>query len=343
MQAQGGVEMLKKKRALIVAGLCLSVVFLASSLVLAEKKPINLNWVSFVPKTNYLYQLVQSRFIDKVNERAKGELVIKFRGGPETFGPFDIPKAVQGGTVDIGYTFCGAIEPLVPGAQADMLTRFTVDELRKPGGANDFLLNMYKKGGLYYMGITIDLRKGFFYTVLRNKKIQRPEELKGLTIGGTTAAQAPALAWGCAYTPINLSDAYSALERGVVDGIQGQPASGYRYYSIYEVAKYLIDYPIYNNSSRVFMNLKKFESLPKRLQDLLVNTFIEAEKEMSVRAQEKEDSDLRWMVEKGHLELIKFSPRDAKWYLDAAYNGAWAYQQKRFPEITPKLRQLLSK
>jgi TRAP-type C4-dicarboxylate transport system substrate-binding protein len=334
--------MVTKRRVLLMTVLCVAVVFLASPAPAAEKE-IKLNWVSFVGKTNYLYQLVQTRFVDKVNERAKGELVITFRGGPETFGPFDIPKAVKNGTVDIGYTFCGAIEPIVPGAQADMLTQLSLEEERRPGGAHDFLLEMYKKGGLYYLGITIYLRRGFFYTVLRNKKIQRPQELKGLSIGGTTAAQAPALAWGCAYTPINLDDAYSALERGVVDGLQAQPASGYRYYSIYEVVKYIIDHPIYNNTSRVFMNLNSFNKLPKHLQELLVNTFIEAEKEMSLKAEEQEEADLRWMIEKKGLQPIKFSPEDAKWYINAAYKGAWDYQQKRFPEITPKLKELLSK
>ncbi|PKN26605.1 MAG: hypothetical protein CVU64_17485 [Deltaproteobacteria bacterium HGW-Deltaproteobacteria-21] len=336
--------MAAKRRVLFMALLCFAVFFLHIHSVFAEeKKPIKLNWVSFVAKSNYLYQLVQSRFIDKVNERAKGELVITFRGGPETFTPFDIPKVVQNGTADIGYTFCGAIEPIVKGVQSDILTELTLEEERKPGGAHDFLQEMYKNGGLYYMGRTILLKKGFFYTALRNKKVQKPEDLKGFSIGGTTAAQAPALAWGCAYTPINLDDAYSALERGVVDGLQAQPASGYRYYSIYEVVKYLIDHPIYNNSSRVFMNLKSFNSLPKHLQDLMVKTFIEAEKEMSVKADEKEEGDLRWMVEKKNLQLIQFSPEDAKKYVGAAHNGLWELQQKRFPEITPKLRKLLTK
>jgi TRAP-type mannitol/chloroaromatic compound transport system substrate-binding protein len=91
------------------------------------------------------------------------------------------------------------------------------------------------------------------------------------------------------------------------------------------------------------MNLKSFNSLPKHLQDLIVKTFIQAEKEMSIKAQEKETEDLRWMVDNGYVELITFSPEGAKKYLDAAYEGAWAFQQKRFPEITPKLKELYSK
>lgn len=331
-----------RKQFLILAGVCLLFIFSASSL-LAQKKPIKLNWSSFTAKNNYIYKSVQKRFIDKVNERAKGALVIKFRGGPETFSPFDIPKAVKDGAVDIGITFVGAIEPIVPGVQADMLTQLTLDEERRPGGAYDFLRNMYKKGGLYYLGRGVHQKRGFFYTVLRNKRVKNPEDLKGLTLGGTTAAQAAATGWGCTYTLIHLSDAYTALERGVVDALQAMPASGYRHFSIFEAAKYIIDPPIYNSTVRVFMNLESFNKLPKHLQELLVNTFIDAEKEMAIEGTAKEATDLQWMLDKGHLELITFTGEDSKRYLDTANQASWEYQQKRFPEVTPKLKELFTK
>ena len=331
-----------KKQLVFVVSVCLVLVFSASSLF-AQKKPIELNWVSFIPRHMYIYKVVQEYFIDKVNEQAKGELNIKFRGGPETFGPFDIPKAVQSGIVDIGTTFVGAIEPIVPGVQGDMFTRLTLDEERRPGGPYDFLLSLYKKGGLYYFGRGLHEKEGFFYTVLRDKKVERLEDLRGLTMGGTTAAQAPAMAWGCTYILINSAEAYSALERGVVDAQQSIPASSLKSRSTYEVTKYIIYPPIYCSTVRVFMNLKSFNNLPGHLQDLMVKTFIKAEKAMARRGEEVEVSAFRWMVDNGHLEVIKFSPEDTKQYVDAAIKGGWEYQQKRFPEITPKLRALYSK
>ena len=331
-----------RRRIQLLVALGMVFVFMATPVCAAEK-PIKLNWVSFVATNNYIYKLVQECFIDKVNELAKGELVIKFRGGPETFSPFDIPKVVQDGVVDIGTTFAGAIEPVVPGVQASMLSELTMEEERQPGGAYDFLLDMYKKRGIYYLGRGTNIRDGFFYTVLRDKKIERPQDLKGLTMEGTTAAQAPARGWGCTYTLIHLADAYTAMERGVVDALQGRPASGYYHDSVYEVAKYIVDPPIYNSTDRVFMNLESFNKLPEHLQKLLVDTFIEAEKEMGARAEGIEDEDLQWMLDKGHLELIQFSPEDAKWYVDSANEAAWEYQQKRFPDVTPKLKELFTK
>jgi TRAP-type C4-dicarboxylate transport system substrate-binding protein len=46
---------------------------------------------------------------------------------------------------------------------------------------------------------------------------------------------------------------------------------------------------------------------------------------------------------KAGVEFYKFPPDMAKWFIDTAYNAAWEYQMKRFPDVTPKLRELLSK
>jgi TRAP-type C4-dicarboxylate transport system substrate-binding protein len=316
--------------------------FLLAPPAFSQDKAIKLNWVSFLPKTQPETAGFQKIFVDRVNERAKGELVIHFRGGPETFSALDIPKATQKGLVDIGMVFVGAVEPVVPGVGADMLTRLTLEEERAPGGAYDFVLDQYKKAGLYYLGRGYH-KDGFFYTWLRKKKVQKKEDLAGMIIGGTTAAQPAALAWGCTYTPIQLTDSYSAMERGVVDAISAQPPTSWKDFGNYEVSKYVIDHPIYASTPRIFVNLNTFNKLPKHLQELLVNTFIEAEKEMAGVSTQINQEAMKWMVEKKHIEPIKLSPEDAKWYVESAYKGAWDFQQKRFPEITPKLRQFYTK
>lgn len=325
----------------IVASVCFAL-FLSAPLAFAQEKQIKLNWVSFLPKTQPETAGLQKMFIDKVNERAKGELVIAFRGGPETFSALDIPKATQKGVVDIGMVFVGAVEPVVPGVGADMLTRISLEEERAPGGAYDFVLEQYKKAGLFYFGRGFH-KDGFFHTWLRKKKVQKKEDFAGMIIGGTTAAQPAALAWGCTYTSIQLTDSYSAMERGVVDAITAMPPTSWKDFGNYEVTKYVIDHPIYASTPRIFMNLQKFNSLPKHLQELLVKTFLEAEKETSAYSVKINDEAMKWMVDKKHIEPIKLPAADAKWYVESAYNGAWDFQQKRFPDITPKLRQFYAK
>lgn len=45
--------------------------------------------------------MVKENFIDKVNERAKGELAIKVRGGPEVIGSLDLGLALHKGTIQM--------------------------------------------------------------------------------------------------------------------------------------------------------------------------------------------------------------------------------------------------
>ena len=48
---------------------------------------IILNWASFLPKNHPETRDVQELFFDRINEQAKGQLVVKYRGGPEVIPP----------------------------------------------------------------------------------------------------------------------------------------------------------------------------------------------------------------------------------------------------------------
>ena len=329
-----------RKSALAIVLCCLVLVSFGAAATAADK-PIQLNWVSFLPQTSPEIKAVQTAYIDKLNGLSNGRIETKFRGGPETFGAFDIPKAVQKGVVDIGIVFIGAVEPIVPGAGAAMLTQVSLEEERRPGGAFDYLQTMFNKGGLQYLGRGFHTGSGFFYTWLRDKRVEKREDFKKISIGGTTAAQPAALAWGSTYTPVGLTDSYSAMERGVVDAITAQPPASWKDFGNYEVSKYYIDHPVYAATVAVFMNRKKFQEMPPDLQELVMKSFADAEKEIMKTAQSIEDGALKFMVDGGYLEPIKLSPEDAKWYVDSAYEGAWEYQNKRFPDVTPKLKELL--
>ena len=62
-------------------------------------------------------------FVDKVNERSKGEVTIKLLGGGEVIEPVDQGFAVQMGVVDMALTLVGYYESLVPGAGAINLSQ----------------------------------------------------------------------------------------------------------------------------------------------------------------------------------------------------------------------------
>jgi TRAP-type C4-dicarboxylate transport system substrate-binding protein len=329
-------------RKLFVTSLTCAVIIFALLVfpVHAQKKPINLNWISFVPKTNVLVKNFQTLFVDKVNEKAKGELVIKFRGGPEVIAAFDQGKAVAQGIVDIALPPVGFYEALAPGIGGAMLTQVSLEEERKPGGGYDYLVELHKKAGIMYLGRGTHTHEDYFY-LFSNKRIEKPEDFKGFKIGSATVTRAAVKAWGATLVSIAMPEYYTSMERGLVDGLSSAPISAWYSQGVYQVTKYMIDHPYYQSTATVIMNLKKWNSLPQHLQKLIMECQIQYEKDYA-DVDSKDRDRLKQKAKEAKVEIYKLAPDVAKWFKDTAYNSAWEYQMQRFPKETPKLRELLT-
>jgi len=345
-----GGEKMKQKQSLIFLRrqICFFVVVAVAALVptfanpAPAPKPIELKWVSFRPATHKGVIGIRDLIVDPLNKEAKDELTIKWMGGPDTMSPSDIGLAVQKGVIDIGSIYVGAYESLAPGVGGAMLTQLTPDEERKPGGAYDFLLSLHTKAGLFYLGRPEPMTEGFFYTWLRTKRLETPKDFVGVKIGSATGARAAVIAWGATQVTVAVPENYSALERGLVDGIAGQPLRGAVGFGWYELAKYIIDHPYYQSTVMLIMNLNSWNRLPEHLQKLMMKRMVQAEKDSMVK-QTQTELGLKKKLAGSKVEFYKLSPDVAKWYLKTAYDSAWQYQQQRFPEVTPKLKELLSK
>ncbi len=302
---------------------------------------IELSWISFTPKDNPEATAINKFFISRVNEKAKGELFIRYRGGPETIPPFDQGKAVQKGVVDIAIVPVGFYEPIAPGVGGAMLTQISLEEERKPGGAYDYLNELHKRGGLFYLGRG-NPSEEFFVLNLRSKKILRKEDFIGLKIGTATVARACTTAWGATVVSLSMQEYYSAMERGLVDGISSCPITQWVAQGCHEVTKYTVDHGYYQSTLAVIMNLDRWNKLPKHLQNIIMESIIQSEKDCREH-DKKERAHAREKMIKAGVEFYKFPPDMAKWFIETAYNAAWEYQMKRFPDVTPRLRELLSK
>ncbi len=280
-------------------------------------------------------------FIDRINQRAKGELVIDFRGGPEVIAAFDQGKAVQQGAVDIALPPVGFYEAIAPGIGGAMLTQLTPEEERRPGGAYDYLVELHKKGGLHYLGRGSYTREDYFY-IFSNKRIEKPKDFVGLKIGSATVTRPAVEAWGATLVSVAMPEYYSAMERGLVDALGSAPISAWYSQGVHEVTKYMIDHPYYQSTASVIMNLNKWNSLSEPLKKLITECIIQFENEYA-DVYEKQRAQLKQKAKEAKVEIYKFSPDVAKWFIETAYNAAWEYQMKRFPAETPKLRALMSK
>jgi TRAP-type C4-dicarboxylate transport system substrate-binding protein len=328
---------------LLTALSCLSLILLTGVLppTVNSADQIVLNWASMLPKMASETMALQKLFFDKVNEKAKGQLVINYRGGPEVIGQFDLGAAVQKGIIDIAMVSVGFYEALVPGNGAAMLSELTPQEERKPGGAYYYLDEMHHKAGMKYLGRTAPSTDRFFYVYL-NKKITTQKDFAGFRIGCSAGSRAAVEGWGASVTNVKITDYYNAMERGLVDAIAGCPLDVWVSLGAYEVTKYVIDHPYYVSTAVAIMNLSSWNKLPKELQDLLTETMIEYEKE-KIGVEQKARAAARQKMINAKIEFYKLSPPVADWFVSTAYKAAWDYQQKRFPEVTVKLKDLLTK
>ena len=305
-----------------------------------QKAEFTLNWAAFIPGSHPEILAFNKGFIAKAVELSKGRLAFKFRGGPETISLVDLPKATQSGIVDFSINLAGVAETVCPGVGATILSRISVAEERK-NGTYAFMDELCNKGGLHYMGRNSPADDLQFFNLCMKKKVEKPEDFKGLRIGTATAARALTEGWGAAPVNLQLTDYYTAMERNTVDGVSGSTLTNWVNSGCQAVTKYLVLPGYLQASPLIAMNLNTWKKLPPDLQQAITDAMIYSEKTSGERAAEDKQKAIQKMKD-AKVEVYTLEPKTAKWLVDTAYNSTWEYQMKRFPDVTPRLKELLS-
>ncbi|MBI2861092.1 MAG: TRAP transporter substrate-binding protein DctP [Chloroflexi bacterium] len=275
-----------------------------------------------------------------VKDMSKGELVIDLIGGPEVIPLPDQGMAVKKGVIDMADTFSAAWGALVPVAGTLALSRISPVEERN-SGFYDFIAEQSAKAGLFYLGRSQIAESGFA-SIWVSKKIVRPQDLEGLKI----ASPAPLLnaflkEIKAIPTFIPYAEMYIAVDSGVVNGFRGDLPS-VTSVRLQELPSFWIDHPFLQYSSSYIMNPDTFRSLPRHLQDVLVQAQIEREKGLAQRVfREVFDNERKAMLG-GKAQVITFSAQDTSFYLDTLYAASWEEQVKINPALAPRAQQLLT-
>ncbi len=327
----------------IIGAFCLAlwVAFCALPAFAQQKaEPITLNWAAFIPGSHPETVGFTKGFINKALELSKGRLAFKFRGGPETFATPDLPKVTQSGIVDISINLSGVLEMVAPGVGGTILSRIPFEEERK-NGTYAYMDQLCNKGGLHYMGRLAPSGDLQFFVLFLNKKVEKPEDFKRLRIGTATAGRALTEGWGAAVVNLQMTDYYTAMERGTVDGVSSSTITNWTNSGCQAVTKYLVQPGYFQSSVAVVMNVNTWNKLPQDLQQVINEAMIYSEK-VGAEAWAEDRAKSIQKLKNAKVEIYNLSPDTAKWLVDTAYESTWAYQQKRFPDVTPRLKTLLS-
>jgi tripartite ATP-independent transporter DctP family solute receptor len=209
---------------------------------------------------------------DYVAKESKGQLEIKVYSGGALGKGSTLAEKITLGTVDMGTAGPGLLSRLVPawGLIAGEYVFKSVDSmfsiLNGPIG-DDIKNRLLKKRGVRTLGIGYLGKRH----VTANKPIKRPEDLKGfkIRIPNIPLRKASFVALGASPTPMAFSEVYLALQQGVVDG-QENPLAQIVTMKFYEVQKYLMLTGHALNPEILLMNEKKFQSLSKAQQNMLL-------------------------------------------------------------------------
>ncbi len=326
--------------------LCLSLVFffVGAILVVAPytfaAQTFTLKAVTAFPKNtpdNIPYNIWVETLDQIVAKKAPGELKVQYVGGPEAVKTPDQVQALQRGMVDIVYTANAFYVNVLPEADALKLSDYDPMEERARGITafyNDF---HEKKAKIRYLGRLGHEQKFYLYL---NKPI-KTADLRGLNIRVSPMYLQLIKGLGGNPVVIPLTETYVALERNVVDGYCFVTV-GVREWGWHKMTKYIVDVPFYRGANPLLMNLATWNKLPKKLQDIVTEATIEAEKKAVAKFEQLRKEERPLLLKEG-IQVIELPPAEKEKFLRVAYDEGWKDVIQKSPQLGPELKKLLTK
>ena len=320
----------------------LAVVLTVLALGLSGAKQVQAEEITFQALTpwtpKFLYSKPLLMFADRVNEQLKGELQIKYIGYSDVVPTLEQFEAVRNGVIDVVLSATSYFRGQLPVAGLTQLTKVRKSVMRQ-NGFYDAMRKLYlDRVNLVYLCEFGGMPGGDQRYYLRDK-ITTPDGFKGLKMR-TAALYVPHLkALGA--VPINMapSEMYTALERGVVDGL-GWGRVGIMNFALQEVTKYVIDHPVYTSNTPILINVKSWNKLSASTQNKLGEICAQLEtdwEELVAEAYKEEDKKLK----AAGMEFIRFDKAGEEKFNRLAYEAGWAEFTAFDAEVVKKLRPLI--
>lgn len=299
----------------------------------AQGKP-KLTYIAFINR-NTVWGKPYDFLAAEVDRLSGGDLVIEYAGGSDVIGGFDAPEAIANGVWDMSHSansyFAGAVPASIALASGDA----TVDELRASGALDAYADMVMEQRGVMFMGVPLS-GVGYVFQVSGE-----PNELsyyEGKKIRSIPLYDPILEELGATPVTTSPAEAYTAMERGVVDGL-GWPDIGLLDFKFYEQAKYVMLPTFYQLRTATLVNPNSFKGLPEELQDVLVEALASADKIGEKWAKEKRDAEHAAMETAG-VEFVSLSDEEAAKFVSLTEEKLWGKIRQLAPEDAKRLKPL---
>lgn len=306
---------MKKLLASLLAVTCLSHVA-PSFTTQAEAAPLKLRLASVTTATDQLGMGLQ-KFKELVEQKSGGSIKVQIFFNAALGGERVALEACQKGTIDIAIAsqsnmslFCSDflvfdLPHYIPPTDANRAKLYTALDSGELGAYLRNKLNSVGLQPLFYP------ETGCRQHLLRNKRVTKVEELKGLKMRITDSIVERELCEALGIYPVAMSfgEVLTAMRQGAIDAMGLPLASFATMNQDAEIAKYALitDYNYY--MSPVVMNLRKFNKLTPEQQKIILEASQEA---VAYEREElnRQESEAREFLTKEGMEIITLSPEE---------------------------------
>lgn len=208
---------------------------------------------------------------DMVAEKSEGKLVIEVMHGGSLAGPTESLELLKSGAVDIGWglqAFYGGIFPMTEAMMLPMLGIETAEQ----GSAvfwdlyenNDYLKEEYSEYKVILLHTNCDSPIS-----TKSKKIEAVSDISGMTLRTNSGPPTTFVKkLGATAEAVAINELYSAVERGVLDGVVTDwHAIGS--FKLYEQLTYYLDAHVQVSPYWFLMNQNAYDSLDADLQKVI--------------------------------------------------------------------------
>lgn len=280
------------------------------------------------------YREIGPQFIALVEEKTGGNTTISFTG-PDAVPTFEQFQPVQAGVFDLLFS-----HPAYHSGTTSVglsIDAIDVDPVkRRDVGVIDYIDQHYQKLGMKLISAPSTGTKGFRYYL--REPITGTPGLDGRIIRGTVSYHPMIKALGGSPLNMPVSDIYTALQRGTVDGA-AWGLTGARDLRWNEIISYMAD-PVFGQVGvMIFMNLDAWNALEPATQEALAEAGRDLEIQSQTHFDQLQIEEFEWLLANG-MTVTDFPESEATELERLWAEGVWEVATQVSGDDAVNLREL---
>ena len=279
------------------------------------------------------------RYVEAVNAAGKGVVQIRFLGGPEAIPEQQLLYALRRGVIDMAFGGMTYYRGILPEGDAIFASTLDPDSARASGAMDALQPYWAQRINARLIGwVQSGVGSQVYLRAAPRFRADGLPDLRGLVIRTSPSNREMLDALGARPVQIPVSEIYTALERGMVDGL-AFTTIGVPDLNVEQFIHYRIDPPVLQLAVCVQISLDAWNRLNPEARRILEDEAVRYEHENRVRFRELRERELR-LLDAAGLQGVAIAPQHAAAYQRLALETVWQRLAQRAPQSAARLKPL---